>query len=350
MAGRVLSTRALNRALLARQLLLEPAARSITTALETIGGLQTQYAPSGYVGLWSRLLDFRRETLTEALEERRVIQATLMRSTIHMVSAADFPLFAAGTRSARREWWRRAQRGALDGVDMDAVAGRVRHHLSGTSRRHAEMLELLAADGHPRIAWASAGDWVDLVRVPPSGTWTHRRADLYGLADEWLGPTRTAEEEGREHLVRRYLAGFGPARLADIANWAGLPVTPLRPIVERLELVRFRDQEGRELLDLAGQPLPDPDTPAPVRFLPTWDATLLVHARRTLILPEEHRPRIFNTKTPHSFPTVLVDGEVVGTWRFEKGRVDVELFEEPARAVRAQVEAEAARLAEFHAP
>jgi hypothetical protein len=188
-----------------------------------------------------------------------------------------------------------------------------------------------------------------MVRVPPSGTWERRRADLYGLADDWLEPSSPTESEGQEHLVRRYLGGFGPAPLRDLADWAGLPVTTLRPVVERLELRRFRDEQGAELFDLPRAPLPDPDTPAPVRFLPTWDATLLAQARRTQILPERYRPRVFNTKTPHSLGTFLVDGAVAGTWRYEKGRVLLDPFDRIPRVSQSELEEEAERLAEFHA-
>jgi hypothetical protein len=345
----ILSTRALNRALLARQLLLERSQLPLTDALERVAGLQAQYAPSAYIGLWSRLADFRRAALTEAMEQRRAVQATLMRWTIHVVSAGDYSLFAAGTSRARREAWLRFQRKQLDGIDMDAVIERVQAHLAAGPRRHADMLRLVGADGYPRIAWVSATQVIDMVRVPPSGTWNQRRADLYGLADQWLESSGASETEGLEHVVRRYLGAFGPAQLADVASWAGLPVTTLRPVLDQVELRRLRDDEGRELLDVPGSPLPDPDTPAPVRFLPTWDATLLVHARRTQVLPERYRARVFNTKTPHSVPTFLVDGAVAGTWRYEKGRVTVEPFEPLPPSVQDEVEAEAVRLAAFHA-
>jgi hypothetical protein len=190
---------------------------------------------------------------------------------------------------------------------------------------------------------------IDLVRVPPCGTWDRRRADIYGLADDWLGPSDVSEEQGQEHLVKRYLGGFGPAPLADVATWAGLPMSPLRPIAERLDLRRFRDERGRELLDLPDGSLPDPDTPAPVRFLPTWEATLLVHARRALILPEAYRPLIFNTKMPQSVPTFLVDGAVAGTWRYAEGRVEIKPFGELSPAARREIDDEAERLAAFHA-
>jgi hypothetical protein len=349
MTESVLSTRALNRALLERQLLLERSALPLTEALEQLGGLQTQYAPSGYIGFWSRLRDFRREALTEALVDRRVIQGTLIRSTIHMVSAADWPLFAAGTRNVRREWWLRASRSETSKIDVEAVLDRVRGLLAERPRRQAEMIKLLEAEGNPRIAWITAAQLIDMVRVPPSGTWEQRRADLYGLADDWIGRSSASGEQGQEHLVRRYLGGFGPAPLADIANWAGMTRGLLRPAVERLELRRLRDEAGRELLDLPDAPLPDPDTPAPVRFLPTWDATLLVHARRTLILPEAYRPLVFNTKTPHSVPTFLVDGAVAGTWRHEKGRIEIKPFGDLSRSARREIDDEAERLAAFHA-
>jgi winged helix DNA-binding protein len=345
----VLSTRQLNRALLARQLLLERSSLPLTDALEQVAGLQTQYAPSAYVGLWSRLRDFRRDQLTGALEERRAVQATLLRATIHVVSAADYPPLTEAVRHARREGWLRAARGALQGVDMEAAAALVRERLAGGPARQAELAGLLGAAGFPRVAWTGLGLWLDMVRVPPSGTWERRRADLYGLAEDWLGPWKVAEADGLEHLVRRYLAGFGPASLGDLGSWAGLPLTPLRPVLERVGTRRFRDERGGELFDLPDAPLPDADTPAPVRFLPTWDANLLVHARRTQLLPERYRERIFNVRTPHSFPTFLVDGAVAGTWRHRDGRVELSPFEPLPAGTRRELEEEAERLAAFHA-
>jgi hypothetical protein len=346
---RVLTARELNRALLARQLLLERSALPLTRALERVAGLQTQYAPSGYVSLWTRLHDFRREALTRALEQRRAVQATLMRITIHSVSASDYWPFAAGIRRGRRDWWLGLYRKQLEGVDMQAVASLVRAHLAKGPRRASELKELLSAEGLPSVAWSGLGLWLDMVRVPPSGTWEQRRADLYGLADDWLGLSAATEEEGLEHLVRRYLGGFGPASVKDLASWAGLPVRTFLPVVERLPLRWFRDEWGGELIDLPRAPLPDPDTRAPVRFLPTWEAVLLVHARRTKVLPEAYRSLVFNTRTPHSVSTFLVDGAVAGTWRYEAGRVRCEPFEPLPRVARRELEDEAKRLAAFHA-
>ncbi len=141
------------------------------------------------------------------------------------------------------------------------------------------------------------GLWVDLVRVPPSGTWERRRADRLALAEQWVGPEDATEAEGRRHLVEAYLRAFGPAPWADIGTWAGVPVTALRAAGADLPLSRLQDEQGRELVDLSGLPIADRDVPTPVRFLPTWEALLLVHARRTLVLPEEHRTRIFSSRT-----------------------------------------------------
>jgi Winged helix DNA-binding domain len=350
MPARVLSTRALNRALLARQLLLERADHPVTTALERIAGLQTQYAPSGYIGLWSRLHNFQRPALTQALEQRRVIQATLMRVTIHMVSARDYHLFSAGVRAARQTWWRAMSRThGLSDISLDDVAASIRSALAHGPRRRAQLVAALEEAGFDKALWNAVGLWVDMIRVPPSGTWERRRADLYGLADQWTTPVDITEADGMEHLVKRYLSGFGPATLADIASWTGINVTTLRPVIERLRLRRFRDDEGRELLDVLQGLLPDPDTPAPVRFLPTWDATLLVHARRTQILPEQYRGLVFSSRNPHSTPTFLVDGSVAGAWRYERDQIELKPYGKLRAADRHALEHEAERLAAFHA-
>jgi hypothetical protein len=348
-AERILTTRELNRALLARQLLLERGSLPLRTALEQVAGLQTQYAPSGYVGLWSRLEDFPRLALTRALHQREAIQGTLMRSTIHTVSSRDYWLFAAGIRRGRQEWWQRIVRHQAPGLDMEEAADLFQRHLRSGPRRATELKELLARHGIPPIAWAGVGLWLDMVRVPPSGTWEARRADLYGLAETWLEKPAVTEDQGLEHLVRRYLGGYGPAPLNDIAAWAGLNATRLRPVVNRLRLTSYRNEQGNQLFDLPRAALPDPKTPAPVRFLPTWDSTLLAHCRRTQILPEPYRPLVFNTKTPQSVATFLVDGAVAGTWRYQEGRLVVEAFDSLPAKARREVNEEARRLADFHA-
>jgi hypothetical protein len=339
---RVLTERELNRALLARQLLLERGRMSIPKALERIGGIQAQYAPAMYVGLWSRLEGFERAALTRALERRTVVQATMMRSTIHLVSRADYWPLTAGIRTSRRTWWERVHPKA-DPKQMRAAARKLRRFLADGPRRAKEVEQHLG-----REQALGVGAYIDLVRVPPSGTWEQRRADLYGLAEDWVGPDQAEPDVGLELLVRRYLGGFGPANRTDVADFAGVPITTVKPVLERMPLRRFRDENGKELLDLPRAPLPEPATPAPPRFLPVWDATLLVHARRTQILPEEYRPKVFNVRTPHSVNTFLVDGQVAGTWRFERGKIELDVFDAIPRKERRALDAEAKRLAAFH--
>lgn len=343
MAERTLARRDLNRALLARQLLLERTTLPLPRVVERIGGIQNQYAPNAYIRLWSCVEGFRRGDLTRALEIGALVNATLMRGTIHIVSRRDFWPFAVAIRQAQRDWWLRVRRPRPVEEELEQAAGDLRELMSLGPRRHEELVEIAGR------GWGMVGPWLELVRVPPSGTWEQRRANLFQTADRWIGPERIASDDALDHLVQRYLAAFGPAPRSDIALWAGVKARDLAPALDRLALRRFRDERGKELLDVRRAPLPDPETPVPVRFLPWWDATLLVHARRTGILPERYRSRIFSTKTPHSFATFLVDGQVAGTWQVEDGRVRVAPFERLDRSVAREVDDEADRLAEFHA-
>jgi hypothetical protein len=324
----ILTQRQLNRAVLARQGLLERSERTIPAMLEQMGALQAQYAPSMYVGLWSRLAGFERDALTRALHDFAVLQGTLMRITIHLVSRADYWPLAHAIRGARRAAWLRASRGH----DLEAEAATLREALGPGPMTRKEIETLIG-----REALRGINVYLDLIRVPPSGTWERRRADLFGLAEHY----NDIEEPRRGRLVERYLTGFGPAAKADIANWAGLGLREIEPELEAVETVEYGGEDGATLYDLPGAPLPDPDTPAPVRFLPTWDAALLAHARRTLILPEEYRERIFNTRMPQSIGTFLVDGQVAGTWK-PTGALTYFRDVDPD-----PVEQEAARLADF---
>jgi hypothetical protein len=343
MTERVLSRRQLNRTLLARQLLLERAKLPIPEAVEQIAGLQTQYAPSGYVGLWTRLAGFERDALTRALEDRSVVQATLMRVTIHIVSAREFWRYAAGVRQARRSTVLRGSGQRTSELAMVESADRMRAALQAGPKTVKELGQL--ATGFV----GTLGLWVDLVRVPPSGTWERRRADRLGLAQDWVAPEDVSEDDGLAHLARAYLRGFGPASWRDIASWAGISVTDAKRGGASLDLARYRDEEGRELVDIAGATIADPDVAAPVRFLPHWDAILLVHARRTGLLPEAYRPRVFSTRNPFSVGAYLVDGVVAGAWSVRDGRVELDAFEALKAKDRRAVEAEREALEAFHA-
>jgi hypothetical protein len=344
----VLTTRHLNRALLARQMLLERSTVPLTSVVERMGGIQMQYAPAGYIGLWSRMRDFERPMLTRALEDRSVVQGTMMRGTIHTVSAADYWPMMAGIGRISREWFTKQVR-AMAETDMLAVASAVRQELAEGPLRITELSRRLEARGFPPRSAGWASWWVELLRVPPSGTWERRRADLYELADRWLRRRDVDEDDGIEHLIQRYLGAFGPAPPKDIASWMGLNVSQMKHVIERMELREFRDERNGRLLDLPDAAMPVAETPAPVRFIPVWDAMLLVHARRTQVLPEEYRPLIFNTKTPHSHNTFLIDGQVAGTWRFEAGKVQLTPLRTLSREERLGLDEEAHRLAAFHA-
>jgi len=348
MADRVLDTRTLNRALLARQLLLQRSKIPITRAVERIGGIQAQYAPSAYIGLWSRLHGFRRPRLTHALEAAELIQATLMRVTIHVVSATDYPILTAAVRRSRRELWSRVAKSRdLDPHGWQRVATIITEALADGPRPRVELIQALIDEGFAKDIWEGVGLWVDMIRVPPSGTWERRRADLYGLASDRVTMAPIDEQAALEHLVGRYLRAFGPATIGDVSSWSGVSITTLRPVIGGMRLRSFRYEEGNVLLDLHRQPIPDPGIPVPARFLPTWDATLLAHARRTQILPEEHRNEVFNTKNPQSVATFLVDGVVAGTWRQEGPKVKLEPFAPLPRPARRELDVEAALLAAF---
>jgi hypothetical protein len=297
-----------------------------------------------YVGLWSRMRDLERDALTRALERRAVVQATLMRSTIHLVSARDYWPLALAVERPRRNWWLKANRDGLGARDMSGAARRLRPRLAGGTLRRGEIEQLIGKSQAGGI-----GQWLNIVRAPPSGTWERRRADLYALAEDWLGPTDVEQDDAVDHAVRRYLGGFGPATLAEVANWAGVPSAVVAPALERLKLRRFASEDGDELVDLPRAPLPDARTPAPVRLLGTWDAILLAHARRANVLPERFRDRVFHVRMPQSVTTFLVDGSVAGTWRHEHGRVTFHPFERLDRATLRALREEGERMAALHA-
>ncbi len=342
-----LGSRALNRALLARQLLLHRADHSLADALERMGGIQNQYAPNAYLRLWSCLAGFRRGDLDRAYAAGDAVQGTLMRGTIHTVAAADYHPMLAAIRRTQREWGDRITKAPAD-LDRSAPLGRVRAALAEGPVRRPELLSLVT-DEHAAVRH-SLDTELELLRVPPSGSWDRRRADLCAAADTVVAHTDLDEADALRWLIGRYLAGFGPAAAADIASFIGLKVTPIREALAGMELRRFRDSDGRELLDVPDGLLPDPDTPAPVRFLPTWDAVLLVHARRTAVLPEAYRPVIFHVKMPPSYPTVLVDGQVAATWRWEEGEVRLDPLRRLSAGERRAIDEEAQRLAAFHGP
>ena len=356
---RVLTDRELNRALLARQLLLSRAPLTPTAAIERLAGLQAQWAPAPYVGLWSRLTRFAIADLERALAARRVVKATLMRGTLHLVSATDYPALSVATTRARPEHWTPLSRR----VPNAKTIHRATLEYARDARTREELAAFLTTQGvaqdlsAPALWWMIASHgW--LVHVPPSGTWAHRTSGDLIAADAWIRSAREPRLEAAVQLtVRRHLGAFGPATVDDISSWSSIRTPVIRAALDALgaKVRTFTDPRGRSLYDLKGGPLPGVDTPAPVRFLPKWDSTLLAYAppERVRILSEAHRKTVI-AKNGDVAPTILVDGMVAGTWsviaRPREATVVVAPFGRISKADRGALLEEGERLARFIAP
>jgi hypothetical protein len=340
MAERVLTLRELNRATLARQLLLERKRLSATAVIERLVGMQAQWPPAPYVGIWTRTTGFRRETLERQLASAAVVKATVMRQTLHLVTRRDYALLRAALSETNFPWQSAGAKRLAPSVRTFAAAGPV---TTAEALAHLEQEHgLTGIDA--RRGWRAARVRAHVLHHHETALW-HARPEGRFLAIE--EPEEHVPVEARAEMLRRYLAAFGPASRRDMVAWTMMHVPELQRALDLLEpLRRFRDQHGRELLDVPGAPLPDAATPAPVRFLPKWDNVLLAFADRTRVLPEEYRKTVIlmNGDVAQTF---LVDGFVAGIWRLEKGRVALEPFSKLSRAVRREVEDEAGRLEAF---
>jgi hypothetical protein len=351
-SGTVLDDRALNRSLLARQLLLERADLSVLGALEHLVGLQAQEPLEPYVGLWSRVRHFEPAELVELLTSRSAVRTLLMRRTLHLVTADD----CLALRALHQPMLVKRMRGTLGrrlaGVDLDELAAVAAPHFADQPRRLTDVARTVG-DRWPDVAARDLGDalsvLVALVQVPPRGLWGHTAPSArHTTIEAWLGcPPRGPTPDAGE-LVLRYLRAFGPAATADVRAWSGL--TGLPAVIERLRprLRTFRDQRGRELLDVDGGPLPDPETAAPPRFLPAYDNAVLGYDDRSRIIAVEHRGlSVQGTRF------VLVDGRVSGTWTSERADdeasviVSIESLRRLTEAERDAVGDEGRRLATF---
>jgi len=347
-----LSTRALNRALLARQMLL---AREKASAIDAIGrlvGLQAQIARPPFVGLWTRLRDFQRTELARALHDRKAVRVTSMRGTLHVMTTADYvalrgalqPMLSRGTLAILR--------GRGTGLDVDALSaeGRKFFKLGATFDALRDHLKTVYPKGDERAMAYAIRNHVPLVQVPTDAAWAFPAAADFALADGWLSKKVSTKATTAEALVLRYLAAFGPATPSDAQAWSGM--AGLREVFEALRpsLVTFRDERKRELFDLPNAPRPDEDTPAPVRFIPDFDNLVLSHDDRTRIMANEHRSRV-TLKNLQVRATFLVDGIVAGTWKSERKKKAAVLVIEPFAAVpkraRAALEEEGESLLAF---
>lgn len=354
-APATLGRRALSRATLERQLLLRRATLSAAGAIEHLVGMQAQAPNSPYVGLWTRLQGFRADDLASLILRRQAVRTVLMRATIHLVTARDcvalWPLLAPVlARTMGTEFRRNVQ-----GLDRAEIAEAARPLLHERPLTRAELGPLLAERWPGRdpasLAYA-ATPLLPLVQVPPRGIWGASGPAKHTTVQAWLGGVRHAPETA-ERLITRYLAAFGPAGVADIRTWSGL--TGVAEVVERMRpgLRTFRDEHGRELFDVPDAPLPDPDTPAPTRFLPEYDNLLLSHADRSRVNDGGYPVPLF-PGNGGAMGFLLVDGFYRGTWKIHRAKENATLHVTPfaplALSERNTVEEEGMRLLAFAAP
>lgn len=319
-----LSLRALNRATLARQMLLEratlPVETAVETAVERLAGMQAQIPRPPYLGLWTRLAGFERERLTTALHERRIVRATAYRGTLHLLTAADLVAFRGALQPMLSRGMQSILRNRTESFDMEQLLDAARRFFAAgpatfdAARKHLATLFPVADE---RAMGYAVRTHLPLVQVPDDSAWGFPAASGFALADRWLEREIPSGDHGLPALVRRYLAAFGPASVTDAQNWSGLGA--LRATFEALrpELVTFSDARGRELFDLPDAPRPDETTLAPVRFLPEYDNLVLGHDDRSRIVGDAHRPKLI-TKNLQIPATFLVDGFVAGTFRVER--------------------------------
>ncbi|MER7417031.1 winged helix DNA-binding domain-containing protein [Micromonospora peucetia] len=348
----VLDTRALNRATLARQLLLDRADVPVLAAVAHLCGLQAQEPQEPFVGLWSRLRAFDPATLSDLLTRRAVVRTHLMRRTVHLVTAADALAWRARHDGMLRQRVLGVYRRELAGVDLDELATAGRAVLAdGEPRSMTELARALAqrwpAPGARALGEMLVAALVPVAQLPPRGLWRRNAGVRNVLLSCWLSrevdpPNPADSDRVGEALVRRYLAAFGPAASADLRAWCGLAGLPAAVAAVRDQLVSFRDERGRELLDLPDAPRPDPDTPAPVRFLPAFDNTLLGYHDRSRIVDEAHRGL-----SVAGARVVLVDGRVAATWSVEADTVSVTPLRRFSRADRTAVAEQGRSLASF---
>jgi hypothetical protein len=348
----VLNAKAINRATLARQLLLERAEVPVVEAVGRLVGMQGQEPKHPYVGLWSRLDGFAEGDLDQAVEERDVVRATLFRGTLHLVTAQDYsrfrttlaPVLEAGLRMLK-------ERG--EGLEPDKVVTAARKILAKDPLTFTEVRDALQKE-FPAVNERALGFctrmMVPLVMYPTGTRWAWPANARFTPAEDWLGG-KLHPKAVPEELVIRYLEAFGPATPADFQTWSGLPKA--KPVFDGLELEQFTDEAGKTLYDVPDGPRPDPDTPAPVRFLPEFDNLLLAHAKRERIIADEHKPAVF-TKNLRVKATYTVDGLVAGLWTAAKKRGVATLtltpFGRTTKKITTELEREGAGLLRFLEP
>jgi Winged helix DNA-binding domain len=353
MVETTLSRRALNRATLARQMLLRREKATPVAALERIAGMQAQLARPPFIGLWSRVEGFDRKDLVRAVERKEVVRGTLMRATLHLVSRDEFVAHRPALQSMLSQAMQGVLRDRRSGLDADVVVSAARAYFDQKPATF-DALRTHLAKLYPRLDVRAMGYIVrthlPLLQIPADGAkWAYPATADFAVAESWLGK-RLGSDPGPDALLLCYLAAFGPATLRDFQTWSGVAVDA--DVVQKLrpKLRTFRDERGRELLDVPKAPLPDETAAAPVRFLPEFDSVLLAFADRSRIIADQHRPAIAtrNLLVPATF---LVDGFVAGTWKLERKAKTAALVVKPfgtlPRPVRRDLEEEGEKLLRF---
>ncbi|MGA5195297.1 winged helix DNA-binding domain-containing protein [Streptomyces exfoliatus] len=352
----VLGPRALNRATLARQLLLSRSPMGVLEAVGHLLGLQAQNPKPPYYALAARLDGFRPEQLSALMESRAVGRIVTMRSTVHTHTAGDAValrgLFQPG--AVDRELAAFVSRGGLDGVDLDRLAARSRALVEERPRTPKELREELLKEwpgADPQSLSVAARCLLPLVQVTPRGLWGRGGQVALTTTDTWFQGVADGAA-GLDETVLRYLGAFGPASVKDMQAWCGM--TRLGEAFERLRprLLVLRDERGTDLFDLPDAPRPDEDAPAPPRFLPEFDNLLLSHADRTRVVPAEHRSRTWSGNQAHR--VFLLDGFLAGTWSLDEAKdrttLTVEPFAHVTRTQRAALTEEAERTLRLMTP
>jgi hypothetical protein len=329
MTTETLTLRQLNRATLARQMLLERAETTTVAAVEQLAGMQAQEPKHPFIGLWTRVAGFQRDDLHTALQEREIVRATMMRATLHLVSASDYtrlrmPLQPMLTNAMR------VLGNHAEGLDLEQVLPAARALLAEQPLTFSELRPLLQeafSKVNDRALGYATRCQIPLIMVPTADRWAFPTQAKFALAEDWLDRP-IADDPSPDALVLRYLAAFGPATAADVQTWSGLQ--GMKAVLDGLrpQLATFRDEHGRELFDLPDAPRPDADVPAPPRFLPEFDNLVLAHADRTRVLADEHRGVVV-TKNLRVRSTFLWDGVVRGTWEIKRKRVAATLHLAP---------------------
>ena len=339
-----LSPRALNRATLARQLLLRREPLDVADGVRAITGIQAQSAPSPYIALWNRLADFDPADLDVAFTSHSIVKATLMRITLHAVHAEDYPLLHRAMQPTLRGARLGDARFTGEGLTPQ-MADDVVPHLGELLAEPRTGGQVAADLAHPRLWWALR-HYAPVVHAPTPGPWSFGTKPAFVASPH---PSSSIDpDEAAQHLVRRYLQSFGPARVQDVAQFALTQVARVRRVVAAMgdELTHRQGPDGVDLVDVPGAPLPDERTPAPPRLLPMWDSILLAYADRSRVIPVEYRPHVIR-RNGDTLPTLLVDGLVAGVWRMDDGAVEVSAFRPLPDQAWVGIEQEAVALAAF---